>query len=54
MESEKVKEIKESLQQEYPSVKFLDGCIAVIVSPNLLKDCLTLINELEKKEFIKE
>ena len=44
MESEKVKEIKESLQQEYPTVKFLDGCIAVIVSPDLLKDCLTLIN----------
>ena len=50
MESEKVKEIKESLQQEYPTVKFLDGCIAVIVSPDLLKDCLTLINELEREK----
>lgn len=49
MNSEKVKRIKESLQQEYPTVKFLDGCMSVIVSPDLLKDTLTLINELESE-----
>lgn len=49
MESEKVKEIKEALQQEIHLVEYVDDLYANNVSLNLLKDTLTLINELEKE-----
>ena len=47
MESEKVKEIKESLQQEIHLTEYVDSAYSENVSLDLLKDVLTLINELE-------
>ena len=47
MNSEKVKEIKESLQQEIHLTEYVDMAYAETVSLDLLKDVLTLINELE-------
>ena len=49
MESEKVKEIKESLQQEIHITEYVDRAYAENVSLDLLKDILTLINELESE-----
>ncbi len=49
MNSEKVKEIKESLQQEIHLTEYVDRAYAEIVSLDLLKDILTLINELESE-----
>ena len=49
MESEKVKEIKESLQQEIHLTEYVDSAYAENVSLDLLKDVLTLINELESE-----
>ena len=49
MNSEKVKEIKESLQQEIHLTEYVDRAYAETVSLDLLKDVLTLINELEKE-----
>ena len=47
MNSEKVKEIKESLQQEIHLTEYVDSAYSENVSLDLLKDVLTLINELE-------
>ena len=47
MNSEKVKEIKESLQQEIHLTEYVDSSYSENVSLDLLKDILTLINELE-------
>ena len=49
MNSEKVKEIKESLQQEIHLTEYVDGAYSENVSLDLLKDVLTLINELESE-----
>ena len=49
MESEKVKGIKESLQQEIHLTEYVDRAYAENVSLDLLKDILTLINELESE-----
>lgn len=49
MNSEKVKEIKESLQQEIHLTEYVDRAYAETVSLDLLKGVLTLINELEKE-----
>ena len=49
MNSEKVKEIKESLQQEIHLTEYVDMAYAETVSLDLLKDVLTLINELESE-----
>ena len=49
MNSEKVKEIKESLQQEIHLTEYVDSAYAENVSLDLLKDVLTLINELESE-----
>lgn len=49
MNSEKVKEIKESLQQEIHLTEYVDRAYAENVSLDLLKDILTLINELESE-----
>ena len=54
MESEKVKGIKESLQQEIHLTEYVDRAYAENVSLDLLKDILTLINELESEnEWLK-
>lgn len=50
MKSEKVKEIKESLQQEIHLTEYVDMAYAENVSLDLLKDVLTLINELESEK----
>ena len=47
MNSEKVKEIKESLQQEIHLTEYVDRAYSENVRLDLLKDVLTLINELE-------
>lgn len=52
MNNEKVKEIKESLQQEIHSAEYVDSSYANIVSLDLLKDILTLINDLEGENNI--
>ena len=49
MNSEKVKEIKESLQQEIHLTEYVDMAYAETVSLDLLKDVLTLINEFESE-----
>ena len=49
MSNEKMKEIKESLQQEIHLTEYVDGVYAENVSLDLLKDVLTLINELESE-----
>ena len=49
MNSEKVKEIKKSLQQEIHLTEYVDGAYAENVSLDLLKDVLTLINEFESE-----
>lgn len=49
MNNEKVKEIKESLQQEIHLTEYVDRTYAENVSLDLLKDVLTLINELESE-----
>lgn len=49
MESEKVKEIKESLQQEIHLTEYVDRAYSENVRLDLLKDVLTLINELESE-----
>jgi len=49
MESEKVKGIKEGLQQEIHLTEYVDRAYAENVSLDLLKDILTLINELESE-----
>ena len=49
MNSEKVKEIKESLQQEIHLTEYVDMAYGETVSLDLLKDVLTLINELESE-----
>lgn len=49
MESEKVKEIKESLQQEIHLTEYVDSAYSENVRLDLLKDVLTLINELESE-----
>ena len=49
MNSEKVKEIKESLQQEIHLTEYVDSAYSENVSLDLLKDVLTLINELESE-----
>lgn len=49
MEGEKVKEIKESLQQEIHLTEYVDSAYAENVSLDLLKDALTIINELESE-----
>ena len=49
MESEKVKEIKESLQQEIHLTEYVDREYSENVRLDLLKDVLTLINELESE-----
>ena len=49
MNSEKVKEIKESLQQEIHLTEYVDMAYAETLSLDLLKDVLTLINELESE-----
>ncbi len=49
MNSEKVKEIKARLQEEIHLVEYVDEAYADCVSVDLLKDILTLINELEKE-----
>lgn len=49
MNSEKVKEIKESLQQEIHLTEYVDSVYAENVSLDLLKDVLTLINELKNE-----
>lgn len=49
MEGEKVKEIKKALQQEIHLVEYVDEEFADCVSLELLKDILTLINELESE-----
>ena len=47
MNSERVKEIKESLQQEIHRAEYVDSAYSENVSLDLLKDVLTIINELE-------
>ena len=47
MNSEKVKEIKKNLQQEIHLTEYVDSSYSENVSLDLLKDVLTLINELE-------
>ena len=47
MNNEKMKEIKESLQQEIHLTEYVDSTYSENVSLDLLKDALTLINELE-------
>lgn len=47
MNSEKVKEIKKSLQQEIHLTEYVDSAYSENVRLDLLKDVLTLINELE-------
>ena len=49
MNSEKMKEIKESLQQEIHLTEYVDSAYSENVSLDLLKDVLTLINELESE-----
>lgn len=49
MKSKKVKEIKESLQQEIHLTEYVDEAYAETMSLDLLKDVLTLINELESE-----
>ena len=49
MKSEKVKEIKESLQQEIHLTEYVDMAYSENVRLDLLKDVLTLINELESE-----
>ena len=49
MNSEKVKEIKKSLQQEIHLTEYVDSAYSENVSLDLLKDVLTLINELESE-----
>ena len=49
MNSEKVKEIKESLQQEIHLTEYVDRAYSENVRLDLLKDVLTLINELESE-----
>ena len=49
MNIEKVKEIKECLQQEIHLTEYVDSAYAETVSLDLLKDALTLINELESE-----
>lgn len=49
MNSEKVKEIKESLQQEIHLTEYVDSAYSENVSLDLLKDALNLINELESE-----
>ena len=49
MNIEKVKEIKESLQQEIHLAEYVDSAYSEHVSLDLLKDVLTLINELESE-----
>ena len=49
MDSEKVKEIKESLQQEIHLTEYVDSAYSENVSLDLLKDVLTIINELESE-----
>ena len=50
MESEKVKDIKEALEQEINTAEYKG--VSGIVSVELLKDTLTLINELEKERVL--
>ena len=52
MESEKVKEIKKSLQQEIHLAEYVDSAYSENVSLDLLKDVLTLINKLESENEI--
>ena len=47
MNSEKVKEIKKSLQQEIHLTEYVDSAYSENVSLDLLKDVLSIINELE-------
>ena len=47
MNSEKVKEIKESLQQEIHLTEYVDSTYSENVSLDLFKDVLSIINELE-------
>ena len=47
MNSEKVKEIKKSLQQEIHLTEYVDSAYSENVSLDLLKDVLDIINELE-------
>ena len=49
MNSEKVKEIKKSLQQEIHLTEYVDSAYSENVSLDLLKDVLTLIKELESE-----
>ena len=49
MESEKVKEIKKSLQQEIHLTEYVDSAYSENVSLDLLKDVLDIINELESE-----
>ena len=49
MESEKVKEIKKSLKQEIHLTEYVDSAYSENVSLDLLKDVLTIINELESE-----
>lgn len=49
MNSEKVKEIKESLQQEIHLTEYVDSAYSENVSLDLLKDVLTLISKLESE-----
>ena len=49
MNSEKVKEIKKSLQKEIHLTEYVDSAYSENVSLDLLKDVLTLINELESE-----
>ena len=49
MESEKVKEIKKCLQQEIHLTEYVDMAYSENVRLDLLKDVLTLINELESE-----
>ena len=49
MNSEKVKEIKKSLQQEIHLTEYVDSAYSENVRLDLLKDVLTIINELESE-----
>ena len=49
MNSKKVKEIKKSLQQEIHLTEYVDSAYSENVRLDLLKDVLTLINELESE-----
>lgn len=49
MNSEKIKEIKKSLQQEIHLTEYVDMAYSENVRLDLLKDVLTLINELESE-----